>query len=241
MGLFVRLDVNWVDNDKIMTVGLAGAGLHAAAMCLAKRMDTDGILSVTLLSRHGATPDLIELLVAEGLFDHIDDRRIAVHGWLDRNPAVSDYSAAGREGNHRRWKHRGPLEACTRCNPEISPVAPDSPGDRPRVAATEGDLSTETTPEPPQPVDNQANGATPRSVAIPSPPDPPPTRTRVASRRPRIPESESETESETELEKPPFRARTPVENLTPTELAARKELEHITALHHEHHPTPELP
>lgn len=247
MALFAQLDVNWPDNDKVIAVGLAGAGLHAVAMAIAKRTETDGVISRVLLARYGATPDLIDLLIDERLFDRVDDRRIAVHGWLDRNPSVSDYSAAARAGNHKRWRHPGPVDSCHRCNPDI---APESPPSRPGVGATEGDqtpdTSTETRPETPETVDNHTNGEMPRSVAIgrppiapDSPPDRPATPRRVAKRSPRIHKSETETDSETETsqQQRPARARpqtppTPtVDNLDPDERAAREALAHITHIH----------
>lgn len=122
--LYVQLDVNWIDNPKIMEVGLDGAGLHAAALCIAKRMETDGVLHRRHLLRAGGTDELIDRLIEVELLDAVDGRRVRVHGWLDRNPSHgaiaanrSAKSASGREGNHRRWGHDGPVETCLKCNP----------------------------------------------------------------------------------------------------------------------------
>lgn len=130
--LFVQLDVNWVDHPKVMDVGLDGAGLHAMALCLAKRLETDGILDRRHLQRLGASDQLIDLLVEADLFDWIDDDRVQVHGWLDRNPSQDAIDATrtakaviGREGNHRRWGHPGPVAKCPKCNPS-------DPGKKPR-------------------------------------------------------------------------------------------------------------
>lgn len=131
--LFVQLDVNWPDHPKVMDVGLAGAGLHAAALCIAKRMETDGVLDRRHLHRLGAADQLIDLLIEVGLFDHIDDDRVQVHGWLDRNPSQGAIAATrtakaaiGRDGNHRRWGHPGPVESCPRCNPPENGSKPRS-------------------------------------------------------------------------------------------------------------------
>lgn len=122
--LYVQLDVNWVDNPKCMDVGIDGMGLHAAALCMAKRMETDGVLHRRHLLRIGGTEELIDRLIDVELLDVVDDRRVRVHGWLDRNPSHGAIaasrtakSASGREGNHRRWKHPGPVETCEKCNP----------------------------------------------------------------------------------------------------------------------------
>lgn len=134
MALFVQLDVYWPDNPKVMRVGLAGAGLHAAAMCLAKRMDTDGVLHRTHLYRLGADDDLIDLCIDEGLFDVVeygsrageDPGRgyvVRIHDWHDRNLSQDAIAAirtakkeGAREGNHKRWKHPGDVADCPMCN-----------------------------------------------------------------------------------------------------------------------------
>lgn len=137
MGLYVPLDVAWMDNPKVIRVGLEGAGLHALAMCLAKRTETDGVLHRTQLYRLGATDDLIDHLLAEELLDPVEhgnrpgedpDKAYAVrvHDWHDRNPSQGAIDAirdaktrAGREGNHKRW-HAGSFDACEVCNPRSS-------------------------------------------------------------------------------------------------------------------------
>jgi hypothetical protein len=137
--LFVPLDVNWPDNPKIIDAGLDGAGLHATALCLSKRLGTDGVLHRAHLERYGATPELIDRLLEIGLFDPVDNRRISVHKWLEYNASSADLEAvseAGRRGNHKRWRHRGSFEACKICNSETprsiaSSSPPDSPPDRP--------------------------------------------------------------------------------------------------------------
>lgn len=145
--LYVPLDVNWVDHPKVMEVGLEGAGLHAMAMCIAKRMETDGVLHRTHLLRVGATHELIDQLIEVGLLDALDDRRIAIHGWLDRNRSQEEIanrrsatdairtakSASGKEGNHRRWEHPGPVEECPVCNP------PDGRTDGPESDPTDSE------------------------------------------------------------------------------------------------------
>lgn len=143
--LYVQLDVNWVDNPKVMEVGLDGAGLHAAAMCIAKRMETDGVLHRTHLRRVGGSDELIDRLVDHELLDVVDDRRVRVHDWLDRNKSQQEIangrtaiaatrsarSASGREGNHRRWGHPGTVEDCPKCSPptdpEIGPNTAETP------------------------------------------------------------------------------------------------------------------
>lgn len=128
--LYVQLDVNWVDHPKVIDVGLDGAGLHAMALCLAKRMETDGVLHRSQLARLGADSGLIDRLIKAALFDEIDDRRVRVHGWLDRNPSRGDIAGRSRDGNHKRWGHPGDVEDCPKCN-HTNGAGPRAKGDMP--------------------------------------------------------------------------------------------------------------
>lgn len=153
--LFVPLDVNWPDHPKVIAAGLDGAGLHAQALCLAKRLNTDGELSRVLLHRLGAPDELIDRLVELGLFDQVDADSIAVHGWLRRNPSSAAIAArrrakvlAGKAGNHAKWKHPGELDVCPICHPEDprssqGAIAPDNASDPVRSPEREGERQRE--------------------------------------------------------------------------------------------------
>lgn len=120
--MFIPLDTNWPDHPKIIRVGLAGAGLHAMALCIAKRLDTDGVLDRALLYRVGGTDEMIDQLVEVGLFDLVSVGEVAIHNWLARNASQSEISeirrAAGKAGNHARYGHPGDLANCRKCNHE---------------------------------------------------------------------------------------------------------------------------
>lgn len=127
--LYVQLDTNWPDHPKIIDAGIDGAGLHAIAMCLAKRLESDGWVHRRLLYRQGATDDLIGRLIDLGLFDAEGDR-VRPHGWLDRNPSQAaivasraSKSEAAKRGNHSKWAHSGPFEKCPKCNPDPQVIA----------------------------------------------------------------------------------------------------------------------
>jgi hypothetical protein len=119
--LYVQLDTNWPDHPKIMQAGMEGAGLHAIALCLAKRLESDGWIHRWLLHRQGASDELIDRLVVLELFDaHAD--QVRPHGWLDRNPSQAAIDAkkaakaeSGRRGNHVKWNHDGEYESCPKC------------------------------------------------------------------------------------------------------------------------------
>lgn len=127
--LYVQLDVNWPDHPKLLRAGIDGAGLHATAMCLAKRLNTDGWIDVLLLHRYGATDDLIARLVDLELLE-VDGARVRPWDWLDRNPSQAAIAAkratksdGGRAGNHKRWGHPGDVDDCERCTPKPQVVA----------------------------------------------------------------------------------------------------------------------
>lgn len=120
-GLFVKLDVAWVDHPKLIRAGMDGAGLHATACCIAKRGDSDGWIDRMLLHRYGATDDLIDRLLGLELLE-AEAEQVRPWKWLDRNPSqaaiaakAASKSEAGKRGNHKRWGHPGAFESCPEC------------------------------------------------------------------------------------------------------------------------------
>lgn len=148
--LFVKLETSWNDNPKIIAAGLAGRGLHATALCICKRLETDGWIDRALLYREGADDALIDRLVDLALFD-VEGSCVRPHNWHDRNPSQDAIDAtrsakadAARVGNHKRWKHPGDVADCSICAPEpqVSRIS-----DRNRshpVATPSPDTETET-------------------------------------------------------------------------------------------------
>lgn len=119
--LYVPLDVNWPDNEKVILAGIDGAGLHAITMCLAKRLEKDGWVGRHLLIRQGATDELIERLIRLNLLE-ANGTNVRPWDWHDRNDSQAVIAAkraskaeAGARGNHSRWHHEGRFEDCERC------------------------------------------------------------------------------------------------------------------------------
>lgn len=132
--LYVQLDANWPDHPAVMVAGLEAAGLHAIAMCLAKRLNMDGWVTRPHLHRHKASDELIDQLVGLGLLDAAGDR-VRPAGWHERNPtkaAIAAKAAAkkrsAKEGNHKRWEHAGPVDDCAICYPEAQVIAGSDTG-----------------------------------------------------------------------------------------------------------------
>lgn len=127
--LFVQLDVNWPDDPKIIEAGWEAAGCHAAVLCLAKRLETDGWVHEALLDRYGITGAHLTTLLDVGLLDR-EGSRVRPSNWLRRNPSQAAIAAkraskseAGKAGNHRRYDHPGDLADCPKCNPAPQVVA----------------------------------------------------------------------------------------------------------------------
>ena len=148
--LFVKLETTWADHPKIIAAGLEGRGLHATALCISKRLETDGWIDRALLYREGADDALIDRLVELDLFD-AEGRRVRPHRWHDRNPSQGAIDAtrsakaeAARLGNHKRWKHPKPIAECDICTPEpqVSRIS-DRNGSH-AVAGPSPDAETET-------------------------------------------------------------------------------------------------
>lgn len=157
MALFVKLDTTWPDHPKLLRAGMDGTGLHAVALCLAKRLETDGWIDRLLLVRYGATDDLIDRLVGLSLFEE-DGGRVRPWGWHRRNPSQAaidcDRSAkaeAAKRGNHKRWKHEGEFADCSICSPETAGdrkvrSGGETGATRVRSPESETESETDTTP-----------------------------------------------------------------------------------------------
>lgn len=130
----MQLDTNWPDNPKIIRAGWEAAGVHAAVMCVAKRLERDGWVDRAILHRMGATDDVVDRLVELGLLD-AESECVRPHDWLDRNPSQAAIGAiraskakAGKKGNHDRWNHPHLFDECPICFPEPQVVAPCESG-----------------------------------------------------------------------------------------------------------------
>lgn len=104
--MYVPLDVNFPDDDKIVEAGIDGAGLFVFALCLAKRTEQDGKVSRVLLRRMGGTDELFDRLVTIGLFDERDGG-LWVTRWLKHNMSKADLDAKRAAEAERKRKSRG--------------------------------------------------------------------------------------------------------------------------------------
>jgi hypothetical protein len=110
---WVRLDVGYFSNPKVLRAGRDAAMLHLAAVCYlgAHELD-DGILpaeavqplvSLVRVSRSGET---LDRLVKCGLWHRADDGGFIVHDYDVMNGARSEAAAARQRQRDRRAKQR---------------------------------------------------------------------------------------------------------------------------------------
>lgn len=135
-GIFVKLYVEWLDSEKLSRAGMACRGVHATAMCHAKRSDRDGWFPRYSLVKEGADDELIDECIAREILE-VDGTFVRPWDWLDRNLSQNVISAtkarAGSMGNHSRWGHPGEWGDCPICHP-VAERAPELPFRRTGVA-----------------------------------------------------------------------------------------------------------
>lgn len=122
-GLYVPLDVNFPDDDRIEEVGPEAAGIYTFALCLAKRLGSDGRVTRNKLMKLGGTRASIGALVLVGLLIESEDDpgALVIAAWLDHNAPMSDIqqrraddaqrkrlSRANRPGGHGETSARTP-------------------------------------------------------------------------------------------------------------------------------------
>lgn len=104
-----RVDDNHYDHPKVMAIPRqirnAADGLYWRAVSRCNRILSDGLLNDGDLALIDAEDDLVEALLAAGLFDRDRRGRIHVHDFLDHNKSRSEVieerekkAAAGRAG-----------------------------------------------------------------------------------------------------------------------------------------------
>ena len=113
--LFVKLDVDYPDNPKIISAGPMAELLYVRGLCLAKRTLSDGFIDSRQFARMGI-PDAdahAETLVANGLWRSVKNGYRIV-GWLERNNSAKrvaeiakERAAAGSAGGKAKAANRG--------------------------------------------------------------------------------------------------------------------------------------
>jgi hypothetical protein len=90
-----KVDDGFSTSRKVISIPrrdrLAAVGLWTMAGNFAAKELTDGHVPAYVLDDLGATPELIDLLVASGLWDRDEQGEIWFHDWCEYQPSASEY------------------------------------------------------------------------------------------------------------------------------------------------------
>lgn len=154
-GLYVKLDVEYMSNPKLLEAGPLAELLYVRSLCFAKRTMKDGVLTRSQVGfvTHGvpSAKRHIDALVAEGLWEDCGNGAYQIAGWLDRNKSASQIeheSEIKRQSsilaNHERWHavpDGKPSASCPLCYPNPHPK-PDR-----KARSTKEEAEEETKPK----------------------------------------------------------------------------------------------
>jgi hypothetical protein len=153
--MYVPVDVNFPDDDKIEAVGFEGAGLYVMALCLAKRLNSDGRLTRVKLRKLGASDAQIDALVAADLVRVDGPDAVVIAAWLAHNDDAATVAHRRAEDAARKRRTRGKRPTGHTAD------APDTSGRSPVVESRDRDRHRGKR-------SSAADAAAPRLIAPPS-------------------------------------------------------------------------
>lgn len=102
--LFVPLDVNFLDDEKVLEAGERAAWLYIAMLCRCKQLGTDGYLTERQISRLHVDqwrPRLARLVEVH-LVWLVEDGRYWITGWLKNNEQAAKIEERRRKDRERK-------------------------------------------------------------------------------------------------------------------------------------------
>jgi hypothetical protein len=156
--LYVPLDVNYADDEKIILAGERAELLYLRALCLAKRILSDGVVADAHLPRFGlaGVGARARKLVDVGLWERVEGGYRIV-AWARHNKSAAEVEAGQQEkshggllGAHNRWHRDEPSPDCPLCHPSPNGSGNAYPMGAPMAApnAVETETETETSLSP---------------------------------------------------------------------------------------------
>lgn len=156
-GLYVQLDVNYGDDDKILAINAEAEIVYIRSLCLAKRLLSDGFVHqrqvMRLCDGFGTEVNedwIVGQLVDAGLWVEAPNGWL-ITGWKKRNKSAEAVRNDTARGNHVRWhENRGQWsEDCEFCNPSgesggESGAIPHESGATPPESKSKDIVETET-------------------------------------------------------------------------------------------------
>lgn len=155
--VFLPLDVEFFDNDKVHEAGEKAGWLYLAMSCRSKHKVSDGVLSPGQIDRLGISgwKQRLSDLLRVGLVEE-HPAGYYISGWQERNSTASELEEIQRRkaegallGNHNRWHSDRPRADCPHCTDRSSDADPIAApivlanGSDPSETETEGEGETE--------------------------------------------------------------------------------------------------
>ena len=129
MPLYVKLDTDYYQDEKMLDAGEAAEVLYLRCLCVAKEQMRDGYLNrKTIIAFIGLSDveDRAQALVAVGLWKETEDGWL-IAAWLKHNPSAADIAARREQkasAGRKRWEHSAehsaehPVSTPTQTEPE---------------------------------------------------------------------------------------------------------------------------
>lgn len=108
--VYLPLDIEFFDNERILTAGEKAGWLYLAMCCRSKRLLSDGLLTPTQIERLHVPGWKARLakLVETGLVVGTDDGRFLILGWLERNLSAEQVEQQRARDRVRKDSARNP-------------------------------------------------------------------------------------------------------------------------------------
>lgn len=109
-GIYLPLDIEFFDNDRVISAGEKAGWLYIAMCCRAKRLLSDGVLSEQQIDRLHITGwrKRLDALLDVGLVVPTDDDRFLILGWLERNLSAEQVEQSRARDRVRKDSARNP-------------------------------------------------------------------------------------------------------------------------------------
>jgi hypothetical protein len=108
--VYLPLDVEFFDNDRVISAGEKAGWLYLAMCCRSKRLLSDGLLTHQQIERLQIPgwKRRLQQLVDAGLVVGTDDGRLLILGWLERNLSADQVEQARARDRVRKDSARNP-------------------------------------------------------------------------------------------------------------------------------------
>jgi hypothetical protein len=107
--LWLPLDVNFMDDPKVIRAGEQAGWLYVAMSLFCKRVGTDGLMMPEQVERLGVNNwrKRLDALLREELVVLLDDGQLAIAAWLLHNDSADEVAEKRRRDADRKRRGKG--------------------------------------------------------------------------------------------------------------------------------------